>query len=80
MNEFWRQRYIERWIKFGDECTKFFHAATINRYRYNTITLLSNEKGFLSRDMRKKLLYYRKISIFEWVLLLILECTLIYQS
>lgn len=33
---------------------KFFHVATTNRYIHNTITLLSNEKGFLSQDMRKK--------------------------
>jgi hypothetical protein len=25
--EYWRKRYTVRWTKFGDENTKFFHAA-----------------------------------------------------
>jgi hypothetical protein len=36
--EYWKKRYIVRWTKFGDENTKFFHAAAIERYRHNTIT------------------------------------------
>jgi hypothetical protein len=37
--------YTIRWIKLGDESTKFFHAATTERYRINTITSLETEEG-----------------------------------
>lgn len=37
-NEYWRKRYTMRWVKLGDEDTKFFHAAATERYRINTIT------------------------------------------
>ncbi|CAO2167262.1 unnamed protein product [Urochloa humidicola] len=43
--EFWRKRYTVRWVKFGDETTKFFHAAATERYRLNTITSLDTEDG-----------------------------------
>jgi hypothetical protein len=48
-NNYWSQRYTERWVKFGDECTKLFHAAATNRYMPNTFLLLTNDEGiFLS--------------------------------
>jgi hypothetical protein len=34
-----------RWTKLGDESTKFFHAASTERYRLNTITSLDTEDG-----------------------------------
>jgi len=43
--EYWKKRYTVRWTKFGDESTKFFHAAATERYRHNTITSLETEDG-----------------------------------
>lgn len=45
--EYWRKRYTIRRTKFGDEITKFFHAAATKRYRQNTITRVTdhNEKA-----------------------------------
>lgn len=39
-NEYWRQRFTVRWVKLGDEPTKFFMASATERYRHNTITSL----------------------------------------
>jgi hypothetical protein len=39
------QRYTERWVTLGDECTKFFHAAATSRYMHNIIATLVNEEG-----------------------------------
>lgn len=44
-NEYWRQRFIVRWVKFGDEPTKFFLASITERYRLNTITSFQDEDG-----------------------------------
>jgi len=43
--EYWKKRYTVRWTKFGDENTKFFHAAATERFRQNTITSLETEDG-----------------------------------
>jgi hypothetical protein len=37
----WKQRYIVRWTKLGDESTKIFHATATERYILNTITSLT---------------------------------------
>jgi hypothetical protein len=44
-NDYWRQRYTVRWVQFGDEHTKFFHAAATERYRLNTIKSIKDEEG-----------------------------------
>jgi hypothetical protein len=51
---FWRQRYTVRWTKFSDENTNFFHAATTERYRINTIMSLQNEDDNLITDHNAK--------------------------
>lgn len=43
--EYWTKRYTIRWTKFGDESTKFFHAAATERFRQNTITSIDTEDG-----------------------------------
>jgi hypothetical protein len=50
----WKKRYIIRWTKFGDESTKFFHVATTERYRINTITSLETEDGRYVCDHSEK--------------------------
>jgi hypothetical protein len=37
-NAYWKKRYTVNRIKFGDECTKFFHAMAANSFRKNTIS------------------------------------------
>jgi hypothetical protein len=42
-NIYWKQRGKIKWVKLGDENTKFFHTrATIN-VRHNKIVVLQNE-------------------------------------
>lgn len=58
-NNFWRQRYTVRWVQFGDEPTKFFHAAATERYRLNTITSLQDDQGreLVQHDKKAALLW-----------------------
>jgi hypothetical protein len=42
---YWKQRETIKWVKFGDECTAFFHANASIRFRRNTITSLKNVDG-----------------------------------
>jgi hypothetical protein len=44
-NEYWRQKFTIRWVRLGDESTKFFHAAATERYKKNTISILQDEEG-----------------------------------
>jgi hypothetical protein len=52
--EYWKKRYTVRWIKLGNESTKFFHAAATERFRINTITSLDTEDGRVITDHMKK--------------------------
>jgi mannosylglycoprotein endo-beta-mannosidase len=42
---YWRKRCTIRWIKQGEDNTKFFHAMATERYRRNTIAMLIDEEG-----------------------------------
>jgi hypothetical protein len=42
---YWQQRGTINWVKFGDECTTFFHANASIRLRRNTITSLKDANG-----------------------------------
>ena len=44
-NIYWKNRYTVNKIKFGDECTKFFHAMATISYRRNSIAQLLNDNG-----------------------------------
>ena len=39
-NQYWKGRCIVRWVKFGDENTKFFQAMDNDRYRKNNVATL----------------------------------------
>ena len=42
---YWKQRGTIKWVKFGDEGTKFFHANATIRSRNNFITTLHDNDG-----------------------------------
>ena len=42
---YWKQRGTIKWVKFGDEGTKFFHANATLRSRRNLITTLHDNAG-----------------------------------
>ena len=44
---YWKKRCTIRWIKFGDENSKFFQAVARERYRQNNISSLKLEDGTL---------------------------------
>jgi len=47
---YWQKRYTVNKVRFGDECTKFFHAmATIN-FRRNAISCLRDDHSNLITD------------------------------
>lgn len=53
-NEYWKKRYIVNRIRFGDECTKFFHAMATISHRRNSIPQLLNEQGHWVQDHEGK--------------------------
>jgi hypothetical protein len=53
-NAYWKKRYTVNRIKFGDECTKFFHAMATNSFRKNTISQLVDDNGLLFSDHESK--------------------------
>jgi hypothetical protein len=48
------ERYTVRWTKFGDENTKFFHAAATERFKQNTIISLEDQDGRIVVDHFQK--------------------------
>jgi hypothetical protein len=53
-NIYWRKIFTNNKIKFGDECTKFFHAMATVSHRKNTITCLKDVNGHLVYDHEGK--------------------------
>ena len=53
-NIYWKNRYTVNRIKFGDECTKFFHAMATISYRRNSIAQLLNDNGAWVQDHEGK--------------------------
>jgi hypothetical protein len=56
---YWKQRGTINWVKFGDECTAFFHANASIRHRKNFISSLVNSVGEEFFYMKTKLAYSR---------------------
>jgi mannosylglycoprotein endo-beta-mannosidase len=48
--KYWKNRCSIRWIKVGEENTKFFHAMATQRYRRNTISGLKVDSGEVISD------------------------------
>jgi hypothetical protein len=53
-NVYRKKRYTVNRIKFGDECTKFFHAIATISHRRNSIPQLMNEHGQWVQDHEGK--------------------------
>ena len=53
-NIYWKNRYTVNRIRFGDECTKFFHAMATTSYRRNSIAQLLNDNGAWIQDHEGK--------------------------
>ena len=53
-NIYWRKRYTNNRVRFGDECRKIFHAMATTSYRKNTITQLKDEHGNMVSDHESK--------------------------
>lgn len=51
---YWKKRCTIRWVKFGDENTKFFHATAAERYRKNVISQLTLADGRIVTDHQSK--------------------------
>ena len=48
--QYWKERCTVRWVKFGDENTKFFQAMATDRYRKNNIANLQTPDGLVVED------------------------------
>jgi hypothetical protein len=53
-NAYWKKRYTVNRIRFGDECTKFFHAMATISHRRNSIPQLLNDQGQWVQDHEGK--------------------------
>jgi hypothetical protein len=51
---YWRQRFTNRIVKYGDENTKFFHSMATVNYRKNTIAQITSSDGRLVTDHAEK--------------------------
>jgi hypothetical protein len=51
---YWKQRGTVNWVKFGDECTKFFHANASIRHSRNSIAILRDDTGREIKDYEEK--------------------------
>lgn len=58
---YWRQRFTQRLVQFGDENTKFFHAMATEGYRRNVISQIVDESGKMISDHHEKsALFYQE--------------------
>lgn len=51
---YWKQRGQIKWVKFGDESTRFFHANATIKLRRNLITFLKNANGDIVSNHEEK--------------------------
>jgi hypothetical protein len=51
---YWKNRCTIRWVKLGEENTKFFHAAATKSYRRNKIPILTSNDGITYNDHDSK--------------------------
>jgi hypothetical protein len=60
-NTYWRQRFTQRLVQFGDDNTKFFHAMASERYMKNVISQIVDSSGRMIADhTEKSALFYQE--------------------
>jgi hypothetical protein len=52
--QYWKKRCTERWIKYGDENSKFFHRIATERHRKNAIATITREDGVILSEHEEK--------------------------
>jgi hypothetical protein len=57
----WKQKSQELWLTSNDLNTKFFHASTAIRRRYNSISSIKMENGLFLNNMNDIGLYFFRI-------------------
>jgi len=58
---YWKQRYTEKLVKWGDENTKIFHARATERFRFNVIAQISAEdRRLVSEHAEKAALFWQE--------------------
>jgi hypothetical protein len=53
-NAYWKQGGLIKWVKFGDECTRFFHVNATIKYRRNFITAMKGPSDQLMSSHEDK--------------------------
>jgi hypothetical protein len=43
---------VIKWVKFGDECSKFFYAKATTKNKRNHMNALKTQRGYLSHLMK----------------------------
>lgn len=77
-NAYWKQRFTQRVMQFGDENTKFFHAMATERYRRNVICQIVDANGRMVADHNEKsALFYQEFK--RRYLQLRFQCSLIFS-
>jgi hypothetical protein len=49
-NQYWKQRFTQGIMQFGDENTKVFHSMVTERYRRNVISQIVDGSGRMVQD------------------------------
>lgn len=55
---YWRQRFTQRLMQFGDENTKVFHAMASERYRQNVICQIADDTGRMVLTIVRRVLFF----------------------
>ena len=73
-NTYWKQRGKIKWVKLGDENTKFFHSRATISFRHNYISMLKDDSDLESMNMMEKQIFFGIPLEIEWALLISLKC------
>jgi hypothetical protein len=67
--EYWRQRFTQRDMQFGDENTKLFHAMASQRFRKNVISqILDSSERMVTDHEEKKCSLLSRVQEKTWYL------------
>jgi hypothetical protein len=77
---YWKQRGTVKWVKFGDEGTKFFHANATIKQRRNLTTSLQNDNHNDFFITIPRLISYGNLLKTYWDLLTLWKYSLIWRT